>query len=32
VALGSLTGFGAKNAELERVDLRFYQARWEERH
>jgi hypothetical protein len=32
VALGSLTGFGAKKEELERLDLRFYQARWEERH
>jgi hypothetical protein len=32
VALESLTGFGAKNEELERFDLRFYQARWEESH
>jgi hypothetical protein len=31
-ALKSVTGFGAKNEELERVDLRFYQARWEESH
>jgi hypothetical protein len=23
-------GFGAKNEELERFDLRFYQGRWEE--
>ena len=30
VALESVTGFGAKNEELERFDLRFYQARWEE--
>jgi hypothetical protein len=32
VTLESVTGFGAKNEELERVDLRFYQARWEESH
>jgi hypothetical protein len=32
VVLESLTGYGAKNKELERFDLRFYQGRWEERH
>jgi len=32
VALESVTGFGAKNEALERIDLRFYQARWEESH
>ena len=32
VALESVTGFGAKNEELERFDLRFYQGRWEESH
>lgn len=32
VVLESLTGFGARNKELERFDLRFYQGRWEERH
>jgi hypothetical protein len=32
VTLESMTGFGAKNEELERFDLRFYQARWEESH
>jgi len=32
VALESVTGFGAKNEELERLDLRFDQARWEESH
>jgi hypothetical protein len=30
VTLESVTGFGAKNEELERFDLRFYQGRWEE--
>ncbi|HEV3293474.1 MAG TPA: hypothetical protein VG123_31230 [Streptosporangiaceae bacterium] len=32
VALESVAGFGAKDEELERFDLRFYQGRWEERH
>ena len=32
VVLESVTGFGARNKELERFDLRFYQGRWEERH
>jgi hypothetical protein len=32
VVLESVSGFGAKNRELERFDLRFYQGRWEERH
>ena len=32
VVLESVAGFGAKNRELERFDLRFYQGRWEERH
>jgi hypothetical protein len=32
VVLESVTGFGAKNEELERFDLRFHQARWEESH
>ena len=32
VVLESLTGFGTRNKELERFDLRFYQGRWEERH
>jgi hypothetical protein len=32
VVLDSVAGFGAKNKELERFDLRFYQGRWEERH
>ena len=32
VALESVTGFGAKNEELERFDLRFYQGRWEDSH
>jgi hypothetical protein len=32
VTLESLTGFGTKNETLERFDLRFYQARWEESH
>jgi hypothetical protein len=32
VTLDSVTGFGAKNEELERFDLRFYQGRWEARH
>ena len=32
VVLESVTGFGAKNKELERFDLRFYQGRWEERY
>ncbi len=31
LALESVAGFGAKNQELERFDLRFYQGRWEER-
>jgi hypothetical protein len=30
--LESVAGFGEKNEELERFDLRFYQGRWEERH
>jgi hypothetical protein len=32
VILESVAGFGAKDKELERFDLRFYQGRWEERH
>jgi hypothetical protein len=32
VTLESVAGFGAKDEELERFDLRFYQGRWEERH
>jgi hypothetical protein len=32
VVLESVTGFGARNKELERFDLRFYQGRWEERN
>ena len=32
VALESVAGFGAKDEELERFDLRFYQGRWEESH
>jgi hypothetical protein len=31
VRLESVTGFGAKNEELERFDLRFYQGQWENR-
>jgi hypothetical protein len=31
VRLESVTGFGAKNEELERFDLRFYQGQWEDR-
>jgi hypothetical protein len=30
-ALESVAGFGAKNEELERFDLRFYQGRWDDR-
>jgi hypothetical protein len=32
VVLEPLTAFGAKNKILERLDLRFYQGRWEERY
>jgi len=32
VVLESVAGFGARNRELERFDLRFDQGRWEERH
>jgi hypothetical protein len=32
VVLESVAGFGARNKELERFDLRFYQGRWEERY
>ena len=32
VVLDSVAGFGAKNKELERFDLRFYQGRWEDSH
>ncbi len=32
VALESVAGFGTKNEELERFDLRFYQGRWEDSH
>jgi hypothetical protein len=31
VTLESVAGFGPKDEELERFDLRFYQGRWEER-
>lgn len=31
VKLESVAGFGAKNEELERQDLRLYQGQWEER-
>jgi hypothetical protein len=30
--LGSVAGFDAKGAELERFDLRFQQGRWEAQH
>jgi hypothetical protein len=32
LSLGSLAGFDAEGAELERFDLRFQQGRWEARH
>jgi hypothetical protein len=32
LSLDSLAGFDAKDAELERFDLRFQQGRWEARH
>jgi hypothetical protein len=32
LSLGSLAGFDAKGAELERFDLRFQQGQWEARH
>jgi hypothetical protein len=32
LSLDSLTGFDAKDNELERFDLRFQQGRWEARH
>jgi len=32
VTLESLAGFGDRDQELERFDLRFYQGRWEARH
>jgi hypothetical protein len=32
LSLGSLGGFDAKGAELERFDLRFQQGQWETRH
>jgi hypothetical protein len=32
VSLESVAGFGEKDEELERFDLRFYQGRWEEQH
>jgi hypothetical protein len=31
VKLESVAGFGAKDQELERIDLRLYQGQWEER-
>jgi hypothetical protein len=32
LSLDSLAGFGAKDAEVERFDLRLQQGRWEARH